>query len=72
MIKLIILIPAYNEEASIGNVVRGLPKTLDGVDSIECLVVNDGSTDATEEVAKQSGAQVFSHSHNKAFPSFKG
>lgn len=50
--KLIIQIPCFNEEKTLPEVVRDLPKRLDGVDSIEILVINDGSTDKTVDVAK--------------------
>ena len=65
MKKLIILIPAYNEEEKIGEVIKNLPKNIDGVSEIKCVVVNDGSGDRTEELAKQAGAKVLSHSYNQ-------
>ena len=53
--KLIIQIPCYNEEATLPQTVRELPRVLPGVDEIEYLVVDDGSTDRTVEVARESG-----------------
>jgi glycosyltransferase involved in cell wall biosynthesis len=53
--KLIIQIPCYNEEATLLQTVRDLPRALPGVDKIEYLVVDDGSTDRTVEVARESG-----------------
>lgn len=53
--KLIIQIPCYNEEATLPQTVRDLPRTLPGVDEIEYLVVDDGSTDRTVEVARELG-----------------
>jgi len=53
--KLIIQIPCYNEEATLSQTVRDLPRALAGVDEIEYLVVDDGSTDRTNEVAWNSG-----------------
>jgi glycosyltransferase involved in cell wall biosynthesis len=53
--KLIIQIPCYNEEATLPQTVRDLPRALPGVDEIEYLVVDDGSTDRTVEVARESG-----------------
>ena len=53
--KLIIQIPCYNEEATLPQTVRDLPRVLPGVDEIEYLVVDDGSTDRTVEVAQESG-----------------
>jgi len=55
-----VVIPAYNEERMIGEVVAGLK---DKVSQI--IVVNDGSTDLTAKMAKQAGADVISHSLNR-------
>ena len=54
--KLIIQIPAYDEEATIAAALRDLPKKIDGITSIETLVIDDGSTDLTGEVARKAGA----------------
>jgi len=54
--KLIVQIPAYNEEATIAATIRDIPKKIDGITSIETLIVDDGSTDKTAEVARKSGA----------------
>jgi glycosyltransferase involved in cell wall biosynthesis len=53
--KLIIQIPCYNEENTLAETVRDLPKKIDGIDSIEYLVILDGCTDKTEQVAKECG-----------------
>ena len=53
--KLIIQIPCLNEEESLPKTLEALPKHIDGVDVIETLIINDGSTDRTVEVAKQHG-----------------
>jgi glycosyltransferase involved in cell wall biosynthesis len=53
--KLIIQIPCYNEEETLPQTFTELPKSIEGIDKIECQVVNDGSTDNTLEVAKQLG-----------------
>lgn len=55
MTKLIIQIPCKNEEATLPITFRDLPRNIDGVERIEYLVINDGSTDKTAEVAKQLG-----------------
>jgi dolichol-phosphate mannosyltransferase len=52
--RIIAVAPAYNEEAKIGHVVERMPR--DVVDAV--LVVDDGSTDATAEVARARGAEV--------------
>lgn len=54
--KLIIQIPAYNEEATIAQTLRELPKKIDGITSIETLVIDDGSTDKTADAARKAGA----------------
>ncbi len=64
--KLIVTIPAYNEEQTIAAVIREIPRALPGFDAVEVLVLNDGSRDATAEVARTAGADhVISHRVNK-------
>jgi len=63
--KLVIVIPAYNEEKSIGGVIKTIPKNIKEIDKIDVLVVNDGSIDKTVEISKKLGAYVISHSINK-------
>jgi glycosyltransferase involved in cell wall biosynthesis len=53
--KLIIQIPCLNEEETIGITVADLPRSIDGIDQIEYLIINDGSTDKTEQAAKAAG-----------------
>jgi glycosyltransferase involved in cell wall biosynthesis len=53
--KLIIQIPCYNEEDNLADTLADLPRTLPGVESIEWLVIDDGSTDRTAEVARRNG-----------------
>ena len=53
--KLIIQIPCYNEQDTLTEVIGELPRELPGVDQIEYLVIDDGSTDRTAEVARQLG-----------------
>jgi len=55
-LKLVIQIPAYNEEATIGLTLADLPKKIEGVSRIETLVIDDGSTDGTVEAARRAGA----------------
>jgi glycosyltransferase involved in cell wall biosynthesis len=54
-VKLIIQIPCFNEEASLPITLAELPRSLPGVDLIEFLVIDDGSTDRTVEVARALG-----------------
>lgn len=63
--KLVIIIPAYNEEETISQVIKEIPDRIEGIDEIKVLVIDDGSTDNTARVAKKAGALVISHSVNK-------
>jgi glycosyltransferase involved in cell wall biosynthesis len=64
--KLIIQIPCFNEAATLADALAELPRGVEGFDSVEWLVIDDGSTDATVEVAKINGVDhVVSHIHNK-------
>ncbi len=53
--KLIIQIPCFDEEQTLPGTLADLPRELPGVDDVEWLVVDDGSTDATIEVARRHG-----------------
>jgi glycosyltransferase involved in cell wall biosynthesis len=53
--KLIIQIPAFDEEAQLPITLAGLPREVPGMDSVEWLVIDDGSTDRTVEVARENG-----------------
>jgi glycosyltransferase involved in cell wall biosynthesis len=53
--KILVIIPAYNEEGSVGKVMTGVKEYLPKADT---LVVNDGSSDLTSEKARDSGAIV--------------
>jgi glycosyltransferase involved in cell wall biosynthesis len=54
-LKLIIQIPCRNEEASLPITLAELPRSLPGIDTIEILVIDDGSTDQTVQVAEDAG-----------------
>jgi len=54
--KLIIQIPSYNEETTIAQTLRELPKKIEGITSIETLVIDDGSLDKTVDAARRAGA----------------
>jgi glycosyltransferase involved in cell wall biosynthesis len=53
--KLIIQIPCYNEEATLGLTLSELPRQLPGIEKVEWLIINDGSRDRTLEVAQACG-----------------
>jgi glycosyltransferase involved in cell wall biosynthesis len=55
MKKLIIQIPCFNEAATLPETLAALPKEIPGIDQIEILIVDDGSKDATVEVARSEG-----------------
>jgi glycosyltransferase involved in cell wall biosynthesis len=50
-----------NEEATVGEVVQAIPRTIPGVGTVEVLVVDDGSDDRTGDLARQAGARVIRH-----------
>jgi glycosyltransferase involved in cell wall biosynthesis len=54
--KLIVTIPAYNEEDTIASVIREIPRQIEGIDAVEVLVVDDGSRDGTVAAAQDAGA----------------
>ena len=64
--KLIIQIPCYNEAGTLAITLKELPRSVEGFDRVEWLIINDGSADSTVEVAKASGVDhVVSFSKNQ-------
>ena len=54
--KLIVTIPAYNEEKTIARVIKEIPRNIAGINEVKVLVINDGSSDDTVRIAKEAGA----------------
>lgn len=65
--KLIVQIPCFNEEETLGQTLADLPRSLPGIDQIERLIIDDGSTDKTERVAREHGVE-----HIVKFPNNRG
>ncbi|MCE2842631.1 MAG: glycosyltransferase family 2 protein [Novosphingobium sp.] len=66
MTKLIIQIPCYNEAESLPETLVALPRRIPGIDTIEFLVIDDGSHDGTSDVARRYGVQhVVRHRRNR-------
>jgi glycosyltransferase involved in cell wall biosynthesis len=64
--KVIIQIPCYNEEPTLGITLAELPRELPGIDKVEWLIINDGSVDRTVDVAREWGVDhIVSFEHNQ-------
>lgn len=61
----VVIIPAYNEEQAIGDLISGIQAFVG--DSADIVVINDGSCDNTADIARQAGAVVISHSLNMGY-----
>jgi glycosyltransferase involved in cell wall biosynthesis len=59
--KLVVFIPCLNEETTLPLVLGSMPKKIDGIDEIETIIIDDGSTDKTIDVAKSYGIKNFVH-----------
>jgi glycosyltransferase involved in cell wall biosynthesis len=59
--KLFVQVPCLNEEETLPLVLASIPRQIPGVDSVEILVIDDGSSDRTLEVAREHGVQHFVH-----------
>jgi len=61
-VKLIVQIPCLNEEATLPSVLSTIPREIEGVDEVEILVIDDGSSDRTVAVAREHGVEhIISH-----------
>ncbi len=64
MTKLVIIIPAYNEEETIGSVIDRIPLKIPGISDVKVLVIDDGSTDKTPDIVKERGIEILSFPRN--------
>jgi glycosyltransferase involved in cell wall biosynthesis len=66
--KLIVQIPCFNEEATLPMVLNSIPLQIPGIDKVETLIVDDGSSDKTVKVAKKYGVNhIIKHRTNKGW-----
>ena len=63
--KLVVQIPALNEAQTIADVIGRIPRGIPGIDEVQVLVVDDGSSDRTGELARQAGADVVRHAQRR-------
>jgi len=64
--RLIVNLPAFNEEAKLGNTIKRIPRTFRGIDDVLVQIIDDGSEDRTVEEARLAGADiVISHDGNR-------
>ena len=66
IVKLVIQIPCYNEYDYLPITIGDLPRTISGIDEIEVLVIDDGSTDDTAQLARELGVHhIVRFAHNR-------
>ncbi len=63
--KLVVIIPAFNEEKTLAAVIEEIPKKTRGIDELQVVVIDDGSSDDTAGIAKKMGAVVVQHTQNQ-------
>lgn len=63
-LRLCVLLPALNEQATVASVIARIPRDMPGVGEVQVVVIDDGSTDDTVKLAKKAGASVVSHGRN--------
>ena len=65
MVKVIIVVPVFNESAVIHKVLKSIPKKIKGVSELNVIVVNDGSTDESQFEVKKAGFVTVDHVINR-------
>ncbi len=60
-LRMLVALPALDEERTVAGVIRGIPRTLEGIAAVDVVVVDDGSGDRTAELAAAAGAHVIRH-----------
>lgn len=65
LVSLVVTIPAFNEAATVGQVIEAIPRSIEGVGRVDVVVINDGSTDNTAKAAAAAGAKVVSFTSNR-------
>ncbi len=64
--KLIVQVPCYNEEATLGLVINSIPRLIPGIDEIETMIIDDGSQDRTVKIARKLGVHhIIQHKQNQ-------
>lgn len=64
--KLLIQIPCLNEEGTLAQTLKDLPHSIPGISAIEIQIINDGSTDRTEQIAREHGVDhIITFKHNR-------
>lgn len=66
ILKLIVQIPCFNEEDNLVATLQDIPRTIPGIDIVEVMIIDDGSSDRTIEIAKKVGVEhIITHTGNK-------
>jgi len=68
-LSLLVVVPCLNEEHTVSGVVSGVPRRISGIERVDVLVIDDGSSDATAQRARESGADVVRHAVNQGLGS---
>ena len=65
-VKLVVQVPCFNEAANLPEVLASIPRQMPGVDKVEVFVIDDGSTDGSDDIARRAGAdRIIRHRTNR-------